>query len=210
MHWNTKYIITSFVTSSVQASSRQCSIKMIGSYGKFGKPDVLVEWKASFISNSLSVLFPFFTSLSLLPVPRFSDIPPRCSVKCFQCRTSPRAVAPSGIFTVSLIGKTKKIKNWNVTLFSCRTNKCCNVSLIQLEGAIATWIWIQLRQQSERRFPGPHGHSLLVAHSRQKDCRLPFFLLYNVLNKCYYIFTFFKEIARLRHEIWLFKVTFSL
>ena len=49
------------------------------------------------------------------------------------------------------------------------------MSLNQLEGTLATWIWIQLRQQSERRFPGPHGHSLLVAHSRQKDCRLAFF-----------------------------------
>ena len=84
MHWNTKYIITSFVKSSVQASSRQCSIKMTGSYGKFGKPDVLVEWKPSSISNCLSVLFPFFTSISLLPVPRFSNIPPGCSVKCLS------------------------------------------------------------------------------------------------------------------------------
>ena len=75
------------------------------------------------------------------------------------------------------------------------------MSVNQLEGTLAAWIWIQLSQ---------HGHSLLVAYSRQNDCRLPFFLLYDVLNKCYYISTFFKEIARLRNKIWLFKVTFSL
>ena len=35
----------------------------------------------------------------------------------------------------------------------------------RLEGTLATWIWIQLLQQSERRFPGSRGHSLLVANS---------------------------------------------
>ena len=43
-----------------------------------------------------------------------------------------------------------------------------------------------------------------------KGLPVAFFLLYDLLNKFYYISTFFKEIARLKNKIWLFKVTFSL
>ena len=170
MHWNTKYIITSFVESSVQASSRQCSIKMTGSYGKFGKPDVLVEWKASFISNSLSVLFPFFTSLSLLPVPRLSNFPLRCSVKCFQCRTSigVRAVFFQGGAVNHLPKKFLQVAQIFTKQSNRNEGRCNNI------GRTGIWKWLHTVFQGQYL---PNSSINYVAINKQLE-KLPTSYIY--------------------------------